>query len=47
MNIFNKFDPNNDLKISFDEAIFMAKAFELTHNELILLFNEIDSNGDG
>eukprot|EP00801_Mesodinium_rubrum_P001396 Mrub_01396.p1 GENE.Mrub_01396~~Mrub_01396.p1 ORF type:complete len:718 (-),score=174.60 Mrub_01396:53-2206(-) len=45
--LFNHFDPNGDQNISFEEAIPMAKAFDINREELVLLFNEIDDNGDG
>mmetsp|Transcript_39150 Transcript_39150/g.33011 ORF Transcript_39150/g.33011 Transcript_39150/m.33011 type:complete len:104 (+) Transcript_39150:47-358(+) len=45
--VFNHFDPNGDQNISFEEAIPMAKAFNLNRLELIQVFNEIDENLDG
>jgi len=47
INVFKHFDSRGDQNISFEEAVPMALAFDLTHAELLLIFNEIDQNGDG
>lgn len=47
MKVFNHFDHDGDSYITFEEAKFMASAFNLTIEELKLLFNQIDLNGDG
>lgn len=47
MLIINKFDPDGDNTISFDEGQLLSNALGLTKEELTLMFNEIDSNGDG
>lgn len=45
--LFKHFDPDGDENISFDEALPMAKAFNINREELLQVFNEIDDNGDG
>jgi len=45
--LYNHFDLDGNQQISFEEAIPMAKAFKLDREELLQVFNEIDTNGDG
>lgn len=47
MKVFRHFDIRGEDSMSFDDAQPMAKAFGLTLEELSLIFNEIDINGDG
>lgn len=47
MKVFRHFDTTGEDSINFEKAKPMAKAFELTQEELVMIFNEIDLNGDG
>lgn len=47
MKVFRHFDKTGEDSIDFQQATPLAKAFELTQEELVMIFNEIDVNGDG
>lgn len=47
MKVFGYFCDPETKSIKFEEAKKMAKAFNLNYEELTLIFNEIDQNGDG